>query len=609
VLRAAMGVVLTALVLAGCKAHENTPPAESADEFVARVNREMAELGKEKSAAEWVQATYINDDTQQLTAKATERYLEYFSHAVEQSKRYAGEKLKPETARAIELLKLDVVAPAPNDAAKRAELTQITARMEAIYGEGKYCPKGPESCRNLDALEEVLATSRNYDELTEAWAGWHTISKPMRKDYVRFAELANEGARELGYQDLGAMWRSNYDMPPDAFAKESERLWSQVKPLYDELHCYTRVQLAKKYGEERVPEGKPIPAQLLGNMWAQQWGKIYDLIEPYQGVANLNVDEALKRQGYDARRMTESAETFYKSLGFPALPDTFWERSMLTRPRDREVVCHASAWHMDFASDVRIKQCIRPTEEDLATIYHELGHVYYFLSYKDQPFLFQDGANDGFHEAIGDTVVLSMTPAYLSTIKLVGDIKPSPEAVINQQMKLALDRIAFLPFSVLVDQWRWKVFSGEVTPANYNAAWWQLRERFQGVAPPVSRSEEDFDPGAKYHIPGNTPYVRYFIAYVLQFQFHRALCEAAGFKGPLHECSIFGNAEAGRRFAEMLALGQSQPWQDTLAKLTGTRDMDASAITEYFAPLMGWLKEQNQGQTCGWGQTSSDQSN
>jgi peptidyl-dipeptidase A len=264
---------------------------------------------------------------------------------------------------------------------------------------------------------------------------------------------------------------------------------------------------------------------------------------------------------------------------------------------------------MDFASDVRIKQCIRPTEEDLATIYHELGHVYYFLSYKDQPFLFQDGANDGFHEAIGDTVVLSMTPAYLSTIKLVGDIKPSREAVINQQMKLALDRIAFLPFSVLVDQWRWKVFSGEVTPANYNAAWWQLRERFQGVAPPVPRSEEDFDPGAKYHIPGNTPYVRYFIAYVLQFQFHRALCEAAGFKGPLHECSIFGNAEAGRRFAEMLALGQSQPWQDTLAKLTGTRDMDASAITEYFAPLMGWLKEQNQGQQCGWGQTSSDQSN
>jgi peptidyl-dipeptidase A len=600
VLRAAIGLALAGLVLAGCQKSDEQPPTETADEFIARVNREMAELSKEKSAAEWVQATYINNDTQQLTAKASDRYLEYFSRAVEQSKRYAGEQLKPETARAIELLKLDVAAPAPKDPAKRTVLTQITARMEATYGEGKYCPEGPDSCRNLDELEEVLAKSRNYDELTEAWAGWHTISPPMRKDYERFVELANEGARELGYQDLGAMWRSNYDMPPDAFAQESERLWSQVKPLYDELHCYTRAQLAKKYGEERVPAGKPIPAQLLGNLWAQQWGKIYDLIEPYKGVANLNVDAALKRQGYDARRMTESAETFYKSLGFPALPQTFWERSMLTRPRDREVVCHASAWHMDLASDVRIKQCIRPAEEDLVTIYHELGHVYYFLSYRDQPFLFQDGANDGFHEAIGDTVVLSMTPSYLSTIKLVGNIKPSPEALINQQMKLALDRIAFLPFGELVDQWRWKVFSGEVTPANYNAAWWRLREQYQGVAPPVPRSEEDFDPGAKYHIPGNTPYARYFIAYVLQFQFHRALCEAAGFKGPLHECSVFGSQAAGQRFREMLALGQSQPWQDTLEKLTGTREMDASAITEYFTPLTTWLRDRNQGQQCGW---------
>jgi peptidyl-dipeptidase A len=600
-----VSLALLGLVLAGCHSQEKSEaPAETADQFVARVNREMLELSNEKSTAEWVQATYINDDTQKLTAKATERYLEYFSRAVEQSKRYAGEKLKPETARALQLLKLDVTAPAPNDAAKRAELTQIIARLEATYGEGKYCPSGPESCRNLDQLEEVLAKSRNYDELTDAWVGWHTISRPMRTDYARFVELANEGARELGFADLGAMWRSNYDMPPEAFTKESERLWLQVKPLYDELHCYARSRLAKKYGEERVPAGKPIPAQLLGNMWAQQWGKIYDLLEPYAGVANLNVDQALQRQGYDAKRMTESAETFYKSLGFPALPETFWQRSMLTRPRDREVVCHASAWHMDFANDVRIKQCIRPTEEDLATIYHELGHVYYFLSYKDQPFLFQDGANEGFHEAIGDTVVLSMTPGYLNTIKLVGNIKPSQEALINQQMKMALDRIAFLPFGELVDQWRWKVFAGEVTPANYNAAWWQLREQYQGVAPPVSRSEEDFDPGAKYHIPGNTPYARYFIAFVLQFQFHRALCEAAGFKGPLHECSVFGNEAAGQRFREMLALGQSQPWQDTLEKLTGTREMDASAITEYFTPLTAWLKERNQGQQCGWNPSS-----
>ena len=601
-----MGVALVGFGLASCDSHKSPEaPAESADEFVARVNRTLGDLQKEASAAGWVQSTYITDDTEKLAAKAQERYLEGFTRAVVESKRYSGQQLSPATARALALLKLNVSAPAPNDTAKRAELATLGSALKAMYGAGKYCPKGPESCRNQDELDEVLATSRNFGELTEAWTGWHTISRPMRKDYTRFVELANEGARELGFQDLGAMWRSNYDMPPEAFAAEMERLWAQVEPLYDELHCYVRGRLTKKYGADRVPPGQPIPAQLLGNMWAQQWAKIYDLIEPYPGVANLDVDAALKRQHYDARRMTESAEAFYVSLGFPKLPATFWERSMLTRPRDREVVCHASAWHMDLGEDVRIKQCIRPTEEDLRTIYHELGHLYYDLSYKDQPYLFQNGANEGFHEAIGDTVLLSMTPGYLNTIKLVDSVKSSRESVINQQMKLALDRIAFLPFGKLVDQWRWKVFSGEVTPANYNQAWWELRTRYQGVAPPVPRSEEDFDPGAKYHIPGNTPYARYFISFILQYQFQRALCQAAGFTGSLHECSVYGNAEAGRRFAEMLALGQSQPWPDALEKLTGTREMDASAIVDYFTPLMGWLKEKNQGQQCGWGQASA----
>jgi peptidyl-dipeptidase A len=264
------------------------------------------------------------------------------------------------------------------------------------------------------------------------------------------------------------------------------------------------------------------------------------------------------------------------------------------------VQCHASAWHMDFKDDVRIKQCIEPTQEHLMTVYHELGHVFYYIAYRDQPYLFQSGAHDGFHEAVGDTVNLSMTPGYLHQIGLTGAMKPSKEATINQQMKLALDKIAFLPFGKLIDEWRWKVFAGEVKPENYNAAWWQLREQYQGVAAPTPRTEEDFDPGAKYHIPANTPYTRYFLSFILQFQFHKALCEAAGHTGPLNECSVYGNAEAGRRFREMLAAGQSQPWQDTLEKLTGTRQMDASAITEYFVPLLEWLKEQNAGRQCGW---------
>jgi peptidyl-dipeptidase A len=574
--------------------------AETADEFVARLNKEFADIWLEGNAAGWTQATYINVDTQLLNARATERWLAAFSKAVEEAKKFEGQAMSPQSKRAIELLKLGVSAPAPDDPAKRAELATLLAGMEAKYGSAKYCPQGPESCRDEVQLKAVLEKSRDYDELLDAWKGWHDAARPLRADYVRFSGLANEGARELGYADLGSMWRSGYDMPADEFTKEAARLYSQVEPLYKDLQCYARGRLAKKYGEDKVPAGKPIPAHLLGNMWAQQWDAVYDLLEPYPGVSDLDVDAALVKQGYDAVRMTKSAEAFYQSIAFPRLPETFWQRSMLTQPRDRDVQCHASAWHMDGKEDVRIKQCIRPTYEELRTIYHELGHVYYYLWYKDQPFMFQNGAHDGFHEAVGDTVNLSMTPAYLAKIGLVPETRPSREAVINQQMKMALEKIAFLPFGKLIDEWRWKVFSGEVTPENYNAAWWALREKYQGVAAPVARTEADFDPGAKYHIPGNTPYTRYFLSFIIQFQFQKALCDAAGFKGPLSECSIYGNEVAGKKFGAMLAKGASQPWQDTLYELTGTRQMDASAIMEYFKPLRGWLAEQNRGQACGW---------
>jgi peptidyl-dipeptidase A len=599
------------LSIAGCSGNASTSVSadsggaqkqESADAFIARVNSENDVFEKEQGAADWTQNTYINVDTEFLNARATDRQLAFLSEAAEESKRYDGQQLSPETARAIQKLRLNVSAPAPRDAAKRAELTQLMSRLEAMYGEGKYCPKGPESCKNLDQLSEVLAKSRNYDELVEAWKGWHDVGAQMREPYRKFAALANEGARELGYKDLGVMWRAKYDMSPEAFDAAVEKLWQQVKPLYDELHCHTRAVLTKKYGADKVPPGKPIPAQLLGNMWAQQWNNIFDdILKPYPAASIETADRKLKADKWDATKMTRSAERFYTSLGFPQLPKTFWERSMLVRPRDREVVCHASAWDMDPpTNDVRIKMCMTPTEEDLFTIYHELGHVYYYLSYNTLPNLFRGGANDGFHEAIGDTVNLSVTPSYLAKIGLINPVKPSQEAVINQQMKMALDKIAFLPFGRVIDLWRWKVFSGEITPDHYNQAWWDLRRQYQGIVPPVTRTEADFDPGAKYHIPDNTPYTRYFLSYILQFQFHKALCDAAGFKGPLHECSVFGSKEAGKKYQEMLALGASQPWPDALEKLTGGREMDASAIIEYFQPLMAWLKEQNEGQQCGW---------
>lgn len=584
----------------GATAAQQASPAETPEAFVSRVNAELDELNTELGAAAWVRATYITQDTAILSSLANQKYSEWHSRSVRQSLQFADQQMSPATARAINLLKLGTSEPAPDDPVKRAELAGITTDLAGMYGSGEYCPGDGRPCMALDELERIMAKSRDYDENLDAWTGWRTVSPPMRERYRRFAELANEGARELGFADLGAMWRSGYDMSPGEFEQETLRLWNQVKPLYDELHCHVRAKLAEHYGEEKVPLDRPIPAHLLGNMWAQSWGNIYDLLEPNPGVADLDVDRALTVQHYTPQKMVRSAEQFYVSLGLPELPDTFWDRSIFTKPADRDIVCHASAWGLDGGHDLRIKMCINVNYEDLRTIYHELGHNYYQGAYSIQPPLFQDGAHSGFHEAIGDTVNLSMTPAYLKQVGLIRDASNSEAAVINRQMQQALDKIAFLPFGKLIDEWRWGVFSGAIKPADYNKAWWQLRERYQGIAAPVERTEEQFDPGAKYHIPANTSYTRYFLAHILQFQFQRALCEKAGFEGPLHECSVYGSKEAGRALQAMLQAGASEPWQDTLAKLTGTREMDATALVEYFAPLMAWLSEQNKGRACGW---------
>jgi peptidyl-dipeptidase A len=606
----ALAVSAALAALTGCQSNAQDTPkpaatakatAADADAFVAKVNEDYKADYPEQASAQWIAATYINSDSQTVAAKANERSLAKLGANIEKSKDFAGLELKPETARAIHLLKLATSMPAPKDPKKLSELTQIATKLEGMYGSGQYCTGEGEAkkCRPLGELEDVLRSSRDYDAQLDAWAGWHTVSPPMRADYARFAELVNEGSRELGFKDTGEMWRAGYDMSPADFEKETDRLWMQVEPLYKDLHCYVRGKLETKYGEKGSVDGM-IPAHLTGNMWAQQWGNLWDLLEPYKGAGSLDVSGGLQKQKYDHTKMVQRAEDFYTSLGMPALPKSFYEKSMLTKPRDRDVVCHASAWDMNYQGDVRIKMCIQPNEDEFTTIYHELGHIYYYLAYNHLAPIFQSGAHDGFHEAIGDTIVLSMTPKYLSSIGLVDAPKVSNESLINGQLKMALDKVAFLPFGKLIDQWRWAVFDGRIKPEDYNTAWWELRKKYQGVAPATARGEEFFDPGAKYHVPGNTPYTRYFLAHILQFQFYKSLCDTAGHKGPLHECSFYGNKEAGARYWAMLQKGQSQPWQQTMKELTGGEQMDASAILDYFAPLQGWLKEQNQGQTCGW---------
>ncbi|RKH60744.1 M2 family metallopeptidase [Corallococcus llansteffanensis] len=611
-MRAALAALSLAATTAGAQATpapatKATPapaakatPAE-AKQFAAKLNTDLKQLWTRQATAEWIKSTYITDDTERNAASINEEVMAYVNGAIKESRRFDGLKLDADTARMLHLLRVSQTLPAPANATQRAELATTAAKLEGLYGKGKYCGKdGKGKCRDLEELSDVMAESRNADELLDAWQGWHSISRPMRPLYSQLVTLSNAGAKDIGFSDLGTLWRSSYDMQPAEFEQEAQRLWGQVKPMYDELHCYVRGRLAKQYGEAKVPAGKPIPAHLLGNMWAQEWNNIYPLVEPFPGQANLDVGATLVKQGYDSQKMVKLGEKFFTSLGLKPLPQSFWERSQFTKPKDRDVVCHASAWDVTYDNDLRIKMCIKPTEEDLVTIHHELGHNYYYTYYYKLPVLFQAGANDGFHEAIGDALTLSITPGYLQQAGLLSAVEKNDKNVINLQLKDALEKVAFLPFGLLVDQWRWDVFSGKVKPADYNKSWWELRQKYQGVAAPVARTEQDFDPGAKYHVPANVPYTRYFLARILQFQFHKALCEAAGIKGPLNECSIYGNKAAGQRLQAMLELGASKPWPEALAAMTGGKQMDATPMLEYFAPLRRWLQEQNKGQKCGW---------
>lgn len=625
-----------ALALVACsQAPAPTPPAaptaDEAEALVERINTEnRAELPEATSAA-WLAQTYINDDSARVSAKSTERGLSRLNDYLEAARRFQGMQLPNETGRSLDLLRLSTAMPAPTDPAKLSELATLAAKLDGMYGAGSWCtdPANPDSCKQIGEISQILASpDSSYEDQLAAWNGWHSISIPMREPYARFASLLNEGAREMGFADAGQMWRSGYDMPADAFAAETDHLWVQVQPLYEQLHCYARGRLQQKHGERGSVDGL-LPAHLMGNLWQQDWGNLWPVLAPYPQAGSLDINSTLRAQRdtlyateiarlganpavealveagrradlASARAMTERAQEFYVGLGMPKLPESFWSQSQLIKPRDRDVVCHASAWDMDMAGDVRIKMCIEPTEEEFTTIYHELGHIYYYLAYNHLPPLFQSGAHDGFHEAIGDTIVLSMTPEYLASIGLVGTPQQSQEAVINAQMRQALAKVAFLPFGLMIDRWRWGVFDGSIPADQMNAAWWRLKAQYQGVAPVDARGEDFFDPGAKYHVPGNTPYTRYFLSHILQFQFYKALCDAAGHEGPLHTCNFAGNAEAGQRFWSMLQQGQRQPWQQTLKELTGGEQMDAAPVLEYFEPLHVWLREQNQGQSCGW---------
>jgi peptidyl-dipeptidase A len=598
-----MIVVLTAAAAMGIGVNAKTasrsgaPTAAEARAFVAKAESDLAAEDVYQNHANWVQATYINTDTDFLVARATAEATDMGVRYAKGATRFDHVKLDGTTRRKLDLIKRALTLPASAKPGASQELADIRARLDSDYSTAKFVYNG--KTLTLDDMEDILRTSRDPNETRTLWEGWRAVSSPqMKGDYVRLVTLANAGSRELGYADTGALWRSWYDMPPDAFAAKTDALWHQVEPLYNKLHCYVRAKLNTKYGAAVQPATGPIREDLTGNMWGQEWENIYDIVKPQNVSLGYNLTASLVAHGYDPVKMVHVADNWYQSIGFAPEPATFWERSLITRPRDREVVCHASAWDVDDKSDLRLKGCIIVTGEDFFTVHHELGHNMYQRAYSDQPFLFQDGANDGFHEAIGDFAGLNaLTPEYLKRLGLI-DTVPGPDADIPYLLDMALNKVPILPFALIVDKWRWGVFSGAITPEHYNAAWWDLVAKYQGLVPPGVRPAGAFDPGAKYHIASNTPYTRYFLADIYEFQFYRAACRLAGWNGPLNRCSIYGNKDVGAKFNAMLKMGHSKPWPEALAAFSGERDIDASAIVDYFAPLSAWLDQENAGQVC-----------
>ena len=578
------------------------PTAAEAQAFVERAERELAEFAILNARAQWINSTYITQDTDALAAHFGTIGTEMGVRLATQAARFqnvAG--LSADTRRKLNILRSGLVLPAPTTEGAAAELNRISTDLQSQYGRGRGTMDGETLTGN--EIEARMGTVRDPADLREMWTSWNNnVGAPMRDQYVRLTEISNAGARELGFADTGAMWRSKYDMTPEEFAALTERLWNEVRPLYEEIHCFARAGLNRQYGDEVQPATGPIRADLLGNLWAQEWGNIYDVVAPRDsGAAPYDLTQLLEQAEYTPERIVRQGESFFSSLGFAPLPETFWQRSMITQPQDREVICHASAWNIDNVDDLRIKMCTRVNADDFVTVHHELGHNYYQRAYNQQPYLYLDSANDGFHEAIGDMIALSVTPEYLVQIGLLEQSQLPTEAQDRALLlRQALDKIAFLPFGLLVDRYRWGIFSGDIQPGDYQAAWDRMRLQYQGIVPPVERTEEHFDAGAKYHVPASVPYTRYFLARILQFQFYKAACDIAGWDGPLHRCSFYGNREVGQRLNAMLEMGASRPWPDALEAFTGTREMSAQPMIEYFQPLLGWLREQNRGRRCGW---------
>nr|UJP38391.1 angiotensin-converting enzyme 2 [Taphozous melanopogon] len=585
---------------------------EQAKTFLEKFNSEVEVLSFESSLASWNYNTNITDENVQKMSEAGDKLSAFYEEQYKLAKTYPLQEIQNLTIKR-QLQVLQQNDPSVLSADKSKRLNTILNEMSTIYSTGKVCnPNNPQECLLLaPGLENIMQkNSSDYNQKLWAWEGWRSeVGKQLRPLYEEYVALKNEMARGNNYEDYGDYWRGDYEtLGTDGYnysrnqlIEDVERIFAEIKPLYEHLHAYVRAKLMAVYPSRISPTGC-LPAHLLGDMWGRFWTNLYPLTVPFGQKPNIDVTNAMVNQGWDAERIFKEAEKFFVSIALPNMTEGFWKNSMLTEPSDgRKVVCHPTAWDLG-QGDFRIKMCTKVTMEDFLTAHHEMGHIQYDMAYSTQPYLLRNGANEGFHEAVGEIMSLSVaTPKHLKAMGLLPpDFYEDKETEINFLLKQALNIVGTLPFTYMLEKWRWLVFKGEIPKEQWMKKWWEMKRKLVGVVEPLPHDETYCDPASLFHVANDYSFIRYFTRTILEFQFQEALCQTAQHKGPLHECDISNSTEAGSKLLQMLKLGKSEPWTSALEEIVGIKNMDVRPLLNYFEPLFTWLKDQNKNSFVGW---------
>ncbi|NWW89629.1 ACE2 enzyme, partial [Rhynochetos jubatus] len=585
---------------------------QEAQMFLNEFNRRVENISYETSLASWNYNTNITEETANKMNEADAKWSAFYSEASMNASSFPLTSIQDALTR-LQIQTLQDRGSSALSPEKYSRLSTVLNTMSTIYSTGTVCKiTEPSECLVLEpGLDIIMANSTDYDERLWAWEGWRAeVGRMMRPLYEEYVELKNEVAKLNNYSDYGDYWRANYeaDYPEeykysrDQLIEDVEKTFEQIKPLYQQLHAYVRHRLEQVYGPELISSTGCLPAHLLGDMWGRFWTNLYGLAVPYPAKPNIDVTSAMVQKKWDAMRIFKAAEAFFTSIGLSEMTKGFWENSMLTEPTDnRKVVCHPTAWDLGN-NDYRIKMCTKVTMDDFLTAHHEMGHIEYDMAYSEKPYLLRGGANEGFHEAVGEIMSLSAaTPQHLKSLDLLEPtFQEDEETEINFLLKQALTIVGTMPFTYMLEKWRWMVFRGEITKQEWTKRWWEMKREIVGVVEPVPHDETYCDPAVLFHVANDYSFIRYYTRTIFQFQFQEALCKAANHTGPLHTCDITNSTAAGQNLRQLLELGRSKPWTQALEGVTGEKYMNAAPLLHYFEPLYKWLQKNNSGRYIGW---------